>query len=76
MAKSWWRSSVVPPEYDWFEGQEEKRFKTKPRTRADIIAYIKKRDPHRWWRLNRDIKWIRKRLKKLGLNPEDWRELL
>lgn len=45
-------------------------------TREQIIAKIEARNPHRWWRIQYDYKWLCKQMKRMGLNPDDARELL
>lgn len=34
---------------------------------------MEKEHPYRWARMQRDVKWIKKEMKKLGLNPNDYR---
>ena len=48
----------------------------KPKNRDQIIEAIKANNAYRWWRLNRDYQWLRKRMKKMGYSPDDARELL
>jgi len=50
--------------------------RTSPRSRNQIIASIKAQNSYRWWRLNHDIKWIKRQMKKAGLSPDDWKDLL
>ena len=50
--------------------------RTGPVSREEIIAYFKSKNAHRWWRINYDVRWIKKQMVRLGLNPEDWKELL
>lgn len=45
-------------------------------TRDEIIAYLEMRNPTRMWSLRRNYRWVQKQMKKMGLNPEDARELL
>lgn len=45
-------------------------------TREQIIAYVESRNSHRWWRIQHDYKWLQKQMVKMGLNPNDARELL
>lgn len=47
-----------------------------PYSADEIVAYIKAKNPHRWWRINYDVRWMKKQMARLGLNPEDWKELL
>ena len=44
--------------------------------REQIIERIKARNAYRWWRLNHDYKWLERQMKKMGLSPQDARELL
>lgn len=46
------------------------------RNKEDIWAELKSRNPVRVNRLQRDYRWVQKQMKKMGLNPEDARELL
>ena len=69
----WWTNSVAPPEDDWwFEAGEIRR----PRTRDEIIREIQRHSRHRWWRINRDYRWLKKRMKKMGYSPDDAKDLL
>jgi hypothetical protein len=70
----WWTNSVAPPSNDWWDDDRPKMMR--PRTREDIIEAIKKQNSSRWWRLNHDFKWLKRRMKKMGLSPDDARELL
>jgi len=45
-------------------------------SRDDIIAAVKANNSYRWWRLNHDYRWLRKRLKKMGLDPDQAKDLL
>lgn len=57
----------------WFEEAELR--KPHP-SREAIIMRIKARNSYRWWRLQHDYKWLKRQCKKMGLNPEEARELL
>jgi hypothetical protein len=46
------------------------------RTIETVRKQIRFKNPIRWIQLEHDIKWVQKEMKKLGLNPEDWRSLL
>lgn len=50
--------------------------RTRPITREEIIAHLEKKNSVRMWQLRRNFKWMQRQMKKLGLNPEDARELL
>lgn len=45
-------------------------------TRDEVIAHLKRKNSHRMWRIGYDYRWMQKELKKLGMNPDDARELL
>lgn len=47
-----------------------------PRTKAEILAIIKKRNGYRLWRIRHDYKWLQKEMRRLGYNPDDAKELL
>lgn len=57
----------------WFEAAEMQRG---PKTRAAIIAALERKNKYRMWRLRYDYRWLQKQLKRMGLNPEDAKELL
>lgn len=59
---------------DSFFTEADKR--TGPRTSEDITEAIKARNSYRFWRLQHDLKWFRKELKRLGYSPDDFREFL
>lgn len=40
---------------------------------SDIKEYLKSRNPYRWSRIHKDLKWLEKELSKLGMNPDDAR---
>lgn len=61
---------------DWSAFMEAASDRRKPMSREQIIEAVKARNPHRWWRLQWDYKWLEKQMKRLGQNPEDARELL
>jgi hypothetical protein len=46
------------------------------RTVDQIRWEIRSRNPIRWRRLQRDMKWAKKVMKKLGYNPEEVRWIL
>jgi hypothetical protein len=39
----------------------------------DIRAYLQHLDSRRWKRIQKDLKWVEKQLKILGMNPEEGR---
>lgn len=74
----------VPPRELW-EGDYDGFFKAastpnrdepKGKTRDGIRARLLLDNPIRWRRLQRDYRWLEKRMKKLGANPEDARFIL
>lgn len=46
------------------------------RTRADVQRRLRQINPVKWRQINGDINWMKKHMKKLGLNPEDYRYIL
>jgi len=68
------KRKVQPDEMEgWFEASE---LRIPAQTRDSIIARIKEQNSYRWWRLNHDYKWLKRQMKKMGLNPDEARELL
>lgn len=57
----------------WFTASDERQ---PTLTRERIIEKIKAKNAYRWWRLNHDYKWLQRQCKKMGLNPNEARELL
>ena len=57
----------------WMEAADQR---PQQRTRESIIRAIRRRNPIRWRRLQHEIRWVQKEMKKAGLNPEEWRYLL
>jgi hypothetical protein len=57
----------------WLKAADDR---TTPRSRAEIIQYLKAKNPHRWRRVQGDVRWMKRMMAKLGLNPEEWKELL
>lgn len=58
---------------DWFEAGE--RELPPERTLAWARAAIRRYNVWKWNQMMRDYRWLQKRMKKLGLNPEDARYL-
>ena len=48
----------------------------KYKTSDEIIRQLKKDNWFRWNRLQSDLRWMKRRLKKMGVDPEQARELL
>ncbi len=59
---------------DWDDLPDEPYYNE--RTRDKIRDFFQARNRWRWNRLQRDYAWLRKEMKKVGLNPEDARYLL
>lgn len=51
-------------------------YPVRERKRKDIQTTIRESNPIRWARLQRDYRWVQRRMKKMGLNPEDARWIL
>jgi hypothetical protein len=47
------------------------RFGPKPWERDWVIRYLNKKNYYRMYRLRRDMRWLRKQLRKLGIDPKD-----
>ncbi|HEY6021733.1 MAG TPA: hypothetical protein VIY48_18245 [Candidatus Paceibacterota bacterium] len=46
------------------------------KTIDDIRAELRSDNPWRWMRMRSDVRWMRRRMKKRGYNPEDFRWIL
>lgn len=57
----------------WLDAADKR---PKEHTRESIAQHIRRRNPIRWRNLQNDIKWVKKEMKKAGLNPEDWRYIV
>jgi hypothetical protein len=70
------RGKRKPTEVDinlWLRAADKRN---SPRSKREIIEYLKAKNPHRWRRLQSDIHWMQKMMGKLGYSPDDWKELL
>lgn len=47
-----------------------------PFERESVLLKIKARNSYRLWRIQHDMKWLRKEVKRLGYDPELAKELL
>lgn len=47
-----------------------------PLTREQIIAKLERKNSYHMWALRYHYRWVRRQMKKMGLNPDDARELL
>lgn len=59
-----------------WESASEAGFHIKPRTREEVRAALRRRNPVRWAQCRSDLRWAERQMKKLGLNPEDARFML
>jgi hypothetical protein len=57
----------------WYEAAAHSK---PPRSAEQIKAELKRRNYWRWRTMRRDFKYFQKRMKKMGLNPDDLRWLL
>jgi hypothetical protein len=63
-------------DYAGWDAALDARASIPPRTVEQVRATIKMKNPIRWAQLQRDLRWVGKEMKKMGLNPEDARYLL
>ena len=66
---------LTDEDIDGFYAAAEKR-PMKERTIVNIQEEIKLKNPVRWNRMQRDLKWLKKQMRKMGLNPEEARWVL
>jgi hypothetical protein len=50
--------------------------RTKPKSIEQVREILRRKNPVRMARLQSDSRWLRRQMKKMGLNPEDARWLL
>ena len=68
---------LTPEDYaEWDAALNSRAESIHPRNLAEVRFAVKSKNPIRWMQLQRDLKWVGKELKKLGLNPEDARYIL
>lgn len=60
----------------WNDAVNRRNKPTMPRGRIAVRLALKSVNGARLRRMDRDIKWIKKHLVRMGLNPEDWSEYL
>lgn len=69
------RKPLAEEDYDDFERAGDIRRKrsayTSPRTIEEVKRQLKKDNFIRYLRLQSDVRWARKRLRKMGRNPDD-----
>lgn len=75
------RGPVVPrdltaDDYASWDEALNARASMNPRTVASVRNQIRGKNPIRWAQLQRDLRWVAKEMKKMGLNPEDARYIL
>jgi len=63
-------------EEDHIDFQEAASKRQPPPNIEQLREHFKAKNPHRWRRMNSDKRWAEKQLRKLGMNPDDWRWLL
>ncbi len=59
----------------FFDAQDHAE-RPKNKTIADVQKVLARANPVRWHRMRADARWLQHKLRKLGLNPEDWRYYL
>ena len=59
-----------------FDEAASRRPSVKPQTQAEIRAWLAAMNPVRWRRMQKDLKYYRKKMAKAGLNPDDFRFML
>lgn len=52
------------------------RDRTAAKTVEQVRQAIRYKNPIRWMQLQGDIRWVKREMKKMGMNPEDYRWLL
>lgn len=67
-------ASLTDSDFDGFEVAVKAR--RGPLTTEQIIATLKRKNAVRWRRLHKDYRWMQREFKKMGLNPDDAKELL
>lgn len=55
---------------------EQAHMQKPPLSTDQVRSIIKHKNPVRWWRLQQDLRWIEREMRKLKMNPEDARWLL
>lgn len=61
----------------WNESLSERaRRQPKPETWEEVRRAIQMSNPVRWGHLQSELRWLKKKMKKMGLNPDDARYLL
>jgi len=61
----------------WVDATEQREGQPPPRlTTEQWAAYLKAKNPARWYRMRKDFKWAQRMLLKIGVDPEEVRWLL
>lgn len=55
---------------------ERARRQPKPETWAEVRRAISHENPVRWAQMQSEFRWLKRKMKKMGLNPEDARYVL
>ena len=56
--------------------EKERKPELPPLTVRGLQAFFQKENPVRWWRMQRDLRWMKKKMVKKGYRAEDARWLL
>lgn len=64
---------LTPEDLDGWLDAASKRKPPRKLDRQSLRNYLQARNPRRWGRLQRELRWAERELGKLGLNPEDTR---
>jgi hypothetical protein len=81
-SKSWNEKKTKPTEPRSLTPDDRLAWDTaleKPRPERDVEAIrrlMRNRNPVRWHQVQSDVRWLRRQMKKAGLNPEDVRYIL
>jgi hypothetical protein len=68
--------TLTDPDFEvWFEAAEDRQRNASKRDKLPA-EQVQARNPWRWRRLQKDIRWVQKELKRLGYSPDDWRRIL
>lgn len=57
----------------FFEAADDRRF---IKSKAEVVETIRSRNSYRFWRLQHDLKWFKKELRRQGYNPDEFGEFL
>lgn len=66
---------MTPEDYaSWDEALDNRQHK--PQTREQVNKALRRINPIKMRQIDGDIKWVKRQVKKMGMNPEDWRLFL